>query len=481
MDNIGRYARFEFSQTQEKILDRLLHGENCLLLGFPGSGKTHMTAKIADSLISIHKKKVAITGSTGSASQQVEQRMDNCKSVTPQTVHSFFGFQYKELAVIERNIRAFQDMITFQYKRQVKSRTNLLEYDVLVVDEVSMLTSSFVTALDITAKLYRKKGDAPFGGLTLLFVGDFRQLPPVCMDTYRYPFLCPLWDTWIKNTFCLNFIIRQEADNLFTDLIMGMSHNEITPSHRRMLRERVVPNGKVKIMDPAYMPDALRVFHTNQMVDSYNKAVTSSYENMQCYTTGLRYDFPESFTHEMRNKIRGKRIYTSEKVFIGATVILTRNMCVESGAVNGAMGTIERICSSPEEADCPLYGGQHWDKYFCIKLTSGKRICVGPCIQELMYNDDNRFKYRVEYVPILLGHAMTVHRLQGCTLDMPIFYWPFDTKDNNNSPFYVVCTRVTSLSLLHLVRVPEMLNEIIDPTIISYYEKMFLYERKKTT
>ena len=478
--DVTSYGQFQYSETQQNIIDKLLLGETCLLLGFPGSGKTRMTASVADILVSVHKKNVGITGSTGSAAQQIEQNMMNHKNINAQTVHSFFGFQSRELRVLERSLKAFEDMIRFQHKRQSKSRENLVECDLLIVDEISMLTSEFIYALDITARLYKTNIDTPFGGLPILFVGDFRQLPPVSKDSYKYPFLNPLWEKWITNTFSLNFIMRQQTDRLYTDMILRMSHNQLSQSEKGMLLSRVVPDGKNKVMDPTYMPEALRVFHTNSMVHTYNDAVTNIQEGSKCYGSDLIWEFPESFSPDMirrtKRTLPRSKIFYSEKLFIGARVILTSNLDVPNGVVNGSTGILQCVRASRDQEESSMYGGKHFGNVFVVKLDSGKMISVGSQPYEICYKEDNKLKCTVFYVPILLSHAMTVHRLQGSTLARPIFYWPFEPIEKYNCHFYVVCTRVTSFSLLHLVCVPRNVDVIVDPSVISYYRSLFVHK-----
>ena len=474
--DIVDYGKLEYSQTQEQILQKLLLGETCVLLGFPGSGKTKMTAHIADVLVSVHKKNIGVTGSTGSAPQQIEQKMLHHDKIKAQTVHSFFGFQSMELRIMEKSIKAFEDMIKYQHSRKKKSRQNIVDCDVLIIDEISMLTSEFLYALDITAKLYRKNKES-FGGLTLLMVGDFRQLPPVNKDIHKYAFLNPLWDRWITNTFSLNFILRQQTDPLYTNLIVKMSHNKLTKADKQIFLSRIVKDGKHKIMDPTYMPEALRVFHTNTLVKIYNDAVTKNQPRQKCYTVDLLWDLPSCFTDEIIKKTKrnmlGKIFYSTE-VFIGARVILTSNLDVSNGIVNGSTGTLECV-ENYIEKDTRIYGGTRLGKVFYIKLDSGKLIGVGSQAHEFLYDDAQKkeLKCTVYYIPVLLSHAMTVHRLQGSTINRPIFYWPFDMKEINNSHFYVVCTRVTSLQLLHLVCVPRNIDVVIDPLVIAYYDRLF--------
>ena len=54
------------------------------------------------------------------------------------------------------------------------------QLDVLIIDEISMLSAEILEKVEFVAQEVRKKKKL-FGGVQLILSGDFYQLPPVCM------------------------------------------------------------------------------------------------------------------------------------------------------------------------------------------------------------------------------------------------------------------------------------------------------------
>jgi hypothetical protein len=85
-----------------------------------------------------------------------------------------------------------------------------LATDVLIVDEVSMLTPEFLEKLNYIATQVRRDS-RPMGGIQVIFVGDFYQLPPVIKEgEISFVFESPLWNQIVQETVCLTQILRQD-------------------------------------------------------------------------------------------------------------------------------------------------------------------------------------------------------------------------------------------------------------------------------
>ena len=82
------------------------------------------------------------------------------------------------------------------------------------------------------------------------------------------------------------------------------------------------------------------------------------------------------------------------------------------------------------------------------------------------------------YVPLLLSHAITVHRLQGSTIRRQLFYMP-RSFGYYCREFYVIATRVTSLDYLYLINLPQNLRGVVDPVEIEMYHKLFQTKKKR--
>ena len=142
----------ELTKGQQFALETFLSGENILLLGDPGTGKSALISTIIEAAES-DGKIVAITASTGIAAQLIGGR----------TIHSF--------------LRAFPGMAIKKINYESKI-DNLSKIDVLIIDEISMLGCKFIEYLYNCLKHVQHH-------IQLVLVGDFFQLPPV-KDGYAF-------------------------------------------------------------------------------------------------------------------------------------------------------------------------------------------------------------------------------------------------------------------------------------------------------
>ena len=144
--------------TQQEALNILQTGANVFLTGSPGSGKTY-TVKAYIDWLREHSIEPAITASTGVAATHIHGM----------TIHSWSGIGITE------HFTPFEiDRIAG--KEQIAKR--IQKTSVLIIDEVSMLSGSVLDAVDAVCKQVRGN-EMPFGGIQVVLVGDFYQLPPV--------------------------------------------------------------------------------------------------------------------------------------------------------------------------------------------------------------------------------------------------------------------------------------------------------------
>src|SRR3990167_10167504 len=144
--------------TQNEALAILKTGVNVFLTGEPGSGKTH-TVNLYIQYLRDHGVGVAVTASTGIAATHLGGM----------TVHSWSGIGIKkELSP--------SDIKRISSNKKVSAR--IKKTHTLIIDEVSMLDGKTLIAVNQVCKEVRGSA-APFGGIQVVLVGDFFQLPPV--------------------------------------------------------------------------------------------------------------------------------------------------------------------------------------------------------------------------------------------------------------------------------------------------------------
>ncbi|MEZ4195591.1 MAG: AAA family ATPase [Candidatus Paceibacterota bacterium] len=138
---------------------------------------------------------------------------------------------------------------------------------VLVIDEISMLDGKLFDMVDIICRTIRQSAE-PFGGMQVVCVGDFFQLPPVTRqgDMMRYTFDSRAWEH-LRPLICyLTEQFRQE-DELLLSLLKSIRSGEIEEDHYTLLSEQV---------DIAY-PDVepTRLYTHNADVDVVNSGKLS--------------------------------------------------------------------------------------------------------------------------------------------------------------------------------------------------------------
>jgi ATP-dependent DNA helicase PIF1 len=201
-----------FSEKQREAFQAVLDGESIFLTGPGGTGKSYLIQHIVDEIPKRTGKIVAVTAMTGCAAILLGRYA--------KTLHSWAGIGLGKLPAqtLAQNIRKMTPLA----KRW--SDTNIL-----ILDEVSMLTPLLLETLDEVAKIVRRS-QRPFGGLQVVFVGDFLQLPPISKDgAIRFAFESPIWSSLLKRTIHLTKIFRQEHSGFQTILDearMGSLSNE---------------------------------------------------------------------------------------------------------------------------------------------------------------------------------------------------------------------------------------------------------------
>jgi ATP-dependent DNA helicase PIF1 len=185
---------------QAAVLNAVKAKKNVFITGAGGVGKSHVIREIvtwgAETGVN-----VAVTAMTGCAAVLLSGK----------TLHSWAGIGLARESPAE--------LLKIVQSRGA-SRWNKAQ--ILVIDEVSMMTPDILEKLDYIARRIRKKPNTKFGGLQLVLVGDFCQLPPVSSN--QFLFESPIWSTLIDETHNLVQIVRQKDpvfQRILTEARMG--------------------------------------------------------------------------------------------------------------------------------------------------------------------------------------------------------------------------------------------------------------------
>lgn len=189
--------------TQADAISILKTGQSVFLTGEPGSGKTHTINEYVRYLRE-HSVEPAITASTGIAATHIGGV----------TVHSWSGIGIKKFLT-----KADLDFIGTK-ERLVKQITKT---GVLIIDEISMLDSRLLDLIESIVS-YVKRSKLPFGGIQVIFVGDFFQLPPISRagePPVRFAFESKAWQRLDPLVLYLSEQHRQE-DEEFLGLLTAI-------------------------------------------------------------------------------------------------------------------------------------------------------------------------------------------------------------------------------------------------------------------
>lgn len=456
------FQNMRLSPEQRYALQCLQEGQNTFITGPGGTGKTLLIEHMYK-WANQHNKKIQVCALTGCASIL----LSHCNA---KTIHSWSGIRLgkgnkqQTLMSVLRNRKAVSAWKTTQ---------------ILIVDEVSMMSKSMFETLDYIGKNVRKRYDKIFGGMQIVFTGDFYQLPPVGNDaeTQAFCFESPIWNTAfpIDNHIELVTIFRQK-DQIFQSILMNVREGKITESQIKILNKHVHreynPVEHNGCIPTKIFPTKSRVEQYNQyMFDQINEAsYTYDYvvkTNCSTYLDGSnRTISAEDYTTGLSlPKTEIQRIVESLKTNLncpsplnlkkGASVMCTFNVDLESGVCNGSIGVIIEFRTNPTSAiPIPV-----------VKFSNGY-------IREMpiQYWHSEEFPtIAIGQLPLCLAWAITIHKIQGATLTMA-------EMDIGQSIFeygqtYVALSRVQDLDGLYLTDFSAKKIKA-NPKVIAFYNSI---------
>ena len=382
--------------TQDQALSILKTGANVFLTGEPGSGKTHTVDQYIQYLRE-HGVSVAVTASTGIAATHLGGM----------TIHSWSGIGIKK-ELSDRDLAALHG------KNRLVSRTR--KTNVLIIDEISMLEARVLSAVDRALRTLREN-NSPFGGLQVVFVGDFFQLPPVSgNEPVQFAFASFSWVDAQPVVCYLSEQHRQE-DARFTDLLNAIRSGDSFSQDYDLLLTREVSINITGAMT--------RLYTHNADVDRINNMRLAALPEEE-HTFNMESQGITALVDQLKKGCLSPETLLLKK---GAQVMFTKNN-YEMGFVNGTLGEVVGFN----------------DELPAVKTKQGRIISVMP--MEWSIEEDGRSLARIIQIPLRLAWAITVHKSQGMTLDTAVV-------DLSNAfeygQGYVAISRVRSLSGLFLL------------------------------
>ena len=213
------------SPEQKYALEKFKRGENLFITGAGGTGKTTLIKHFIEYAESV-KKSIQVCALTGCAAVLL-----NCNA---RTIHSWSGIR------LARGPK--EKIIESVFKNKRQSR-NWKKVKILIVDEVSMMSRKIFEVLDEIGKVIRHSS-LPFGGIQVVFTGDFFQLPPVGTlgepETEEFCFESAEWLRTFKseNHIELETIFRQ-TDKPYIEILSEIRRGQLSEKNIEVLKQYV--------------------------------------------------------------------------------------------------------------------------------------------------------------------------------------------------------------------------------------------------
>ena len=448
----------KLSPEQTYALQSFENGNNIFVTGPGGTGKTELIQHIVKNA-EINKKKVQVCALTGCAALLLSK----CNA---RTIHSWSGI---------RQGKGDPEKIISDIFKNKKITKSWKTTDVLIVDEISMMPKHIFELLDTIGRRIRRNLIKPFGGIQLVFTGDFYQLPPVGNGNNSELDFCFESLKWIE-TFTIDNHIElitmfRQSDPIFQSILLNIRKGKITESQIQLL-ETYINREYDTIKHNGCIPTKL--FPTKQKVDYYNqlmfdKLPGQSYEYNIITKTNCRTYLDNSnriisIDDLERSSIISKNIQENEirnlqmnspcmellSLKIGASIMCTTNLDLDNGICNGSLGI---IIDFHMKLGIPIP---------FVKFANG----IMREIQIQYWQSEEYPTIAIGQLPLCLAWAITIHKIQGATLSMA-------EMDIGRTIFeygqtYVALSRVQSLDGLYLSGFYPQ-NIRANPKVIMFY------------
>ena len=496
------------TDEQRHAAERALHSinpSNVFISGAAGTGKSHVSKYIIQMLLhdgvnddndddsgEIDDDNVDNNNNNNSSDGQIEMFTTVPKrkvaAVAPtgvaainiggSTLHSFFGIGLgltatNTISSVLKKVRGNKEAVR-----------RITETDVLLIDEVSMLSSDLLELLDVVAREIRKV-DVAMGGMQVICVGDFFQLPPIVsdrsgmnnygedVDAYRpFCFDSHIWEELglHDNTFELSQVQRQESGSKFELFLNDMVRVGNVPlTVLRDFNRKCLISEEHPLPDDGIMPT--RIYTHNRDVDSENEArlaelegELTSFQAIDEWRETMPTGTLASIKKGMKTSVAAE-LPDEVGLKIGAQVMLTRNKDLDSGAnrglVNGSRGVVQDFHS--------------FDKLPIVRFDNGRVERINR-VEVVRYNPDGGPGVLIrKQLPLKLGWATTVHKSQGSTLTRAILDI---SKTFEAGQAYVSLSRVKDIQGLYLERPVNMDNIKVSRRVLEYYQRVKLVSRE---
>ena len=503
------------SAKQKIAYDKFVDGQNIFITGPGGTGKSKLIQYFVNYYKYMNPKFLQVCAMTGCATILL-----NCNA---RTIHSWSGIKLA---------KGTSDQIIFNVINNRNALKNWKSVKVLIIDEISMMSKKIFEILDKIAKTV-KHSQLPFGGIQVVFCGDFCQLPPVGTpddkDTYDFCFNSPLWNTIFPYNNCIELThIFRQTDPVYTKILHNIRKGIITKSSNTILSNCInkkVDNEKYngciptkifpirskvdfinkqmfnKLSGDIYTFNTIECTNNTAYIDTYNNFIIGDRVKIKCdeqyyyaviidkninnYSVkylnhNIKYEYnvdhnrifcenvkmisnddlikghrmtKEDVTNEINNLLINSPCVYNLQLKVGASVMCIVNLDMDNGICNGSQGIVIDFINTNTNP-IPV-----------VKFANG----ITKNILPYNWSSENYPNISISQIPLCLSWAITIHKVQGATLDMAEI-------DIGNNIFeygqtYVALSRVKSIDGLFLSAYdPSKIS--VNPEVIEFYNNI---------
>lgn len=401
---------------QEKALAILKSGKNVFLTGSAGTGKTYTLNQFI-TYLKDHNVPVAVTASTGIAATHMNGT----------TIHSWSGIGIKN-ELTHENLKALAAKL---YLTKNQRSTHIL-----IIDEISMLHRNQLDMINQVLK-YIRNSAKPFGGMQVVFAGDFFQLPPVSREQEpskdKFAFMSKAWVEAAPVVCYLTEQYRQTKNELNT-ILNQIRSNDVDESAVQLLQETRYNEHTI---------EPTKLYSHNADVDAMNE------QELKALQADEEVYFAKKSGNPKMMEAFVKSLIVQEKLVLkkGCKVMFLKNDH-DRGIMNGTLGVIADFVNDPDEKG----------PYPMVQLMDNRKVLATPEIWSIN-NEKGTPMVSFEQVPLRLAWAITVHKSQGMTLEAAEIDL---AKAFEPGQGYVALSRLKELDGLRLLGINRMALEV-DP------------------
>ncbi|XP_054706635.1 ATP-dependent DNA helicase PIF1-like [Uloborus diversus] len=402
---------------QRNVMNAVMSGRNIFFTGSAGTGKSFLLKRILGTLA---PDSTFATASTGVAACQIGGI----------TLHAFAG------------IGSGTAPLPQCLEQAIKKCKSWKQCQHLIVDEISMVDRQFFQKLEKIARVVRKN-DKPFGGIQLILTGDFLQLPPVCKkgQDRTYCFQSEAWRNCIDVNIELKQVKRQNDKdfiNLLQDVRRGRSSKEVVAKLKSTSMQNIDKDGILATKLSTHKDD-VEIINTSHLAKLPG-------ESQVFYAT----DNTPSLIEFMNNHCP---VSDKLELKVGAQVMLTKNLDLSRGLVNGARGVV--VAFEKETQKLPI-----------VKFVCGVQEAVQ--YEKWTVRAHSGLILVRKMLPLKLAWAMSIHKSQGMTLDCVEVSL---SRVFECGQAYVALSRARSMKGLRVLDI-EPSSIRADPQVLKFYHRL---------